>query len=113
MFQRARLLPGETLLVQHGGTSGIGLVALQLAKLFGAEAFSTAGSDEKCRACERAGADRAINHRTTDFVTAFGRQSVDVILDMVDGDYVAENIAILHPKDGSCSSTPCRAQRPR
>ncbi|QYM79187.1 NAD(P)H-quinone oxidoreductase [Horticoccus luteus] len=97
VFQRGRLRAGETFLV-HGGTSGIGLAALQLAKLFGARAWATAGSDEKCRACERAGADRAINYRTTDFVGAFGHESVDVILDMVGGDYVAKNIALLRPE---------------
>lgn len=94
VFQRARLQPGETFLV-HGGTSGIGLAAIQLTKVFGAQTFATAGSNEKCHACERAGADRAINYRTTDFLEAFGPESVDVILDMVGGDYVAKNIALL------------------
>lgn len=94
IFQRARLKAGETFLV-HGGTSGIGLAAIQLAKLFGAQAFTTAGSDEKCQACERAGADRAINYHTTDFLVALGADSVDVILDMIGGDYVAKNIALL------------------
>lgn len=97
VFQRARLQPGETFLV-HGGTSGIGLAAIQLAKLFGARAFATAGSDEKCDACARAGADRAIDYRTTDFLTAFGPESVDVVLDMIGGDYVAKNIALLRPE---------------
>ncbi|MEO6873702.1 MAG: NAD(P)H-quinone oxidoreductase [Opitutaceae bacterium] len=97
VYQRARLQPGETFLV-HGGTSGIGLAAIQLAKLFGATAFATAGSNEKCDACERAGADRAINYRTTDFLAALGPGSVDVILDMVGGDYVAKNIALLRPE---------------
>lgn len=97
VFQRARLKPGETFLV-HGGSSGIGLAAIQLAKLFGTQAFTTAGSDEKCRACERAGADRAINYHTTDFLEALGPESVDVILDMIGGDYVAKNIALLRPE---------------
>lgn len=97
VFQRARLQPGETFLV-HGGSSGIGLAAIQLAKHFGAQVLTTAGSDEKCQACERAGADRAINYRTTDFLAALGPQSVDVILDMVGGDYVAKNIALLRPE---------------
>lgn len=97
VFQRAGLKAGESFLV-HGGTSGIGLAAIQLAKLFGAQAFATAGSDEKCRACQDAGADRAINYHTTDFLEALGPESVDVILDMIGGDYMAKNIALLRPE---------------
>lgn len=98
VFERGRLAAGETLLV-HGGASGIGTTAIQLARAFGARVFATAGTSEKCRACERLGADRAINYRTEDFVEATraltdGR-GVDVILDMVGGDYIARNLEIL------------------
>ena len=101
LFQRAGLRDGERVLV-HGGTSGIGTTAIQLARAFGATAFATAGSDEKCGACERLGA-RAINYRTTDFVQAIHAmtdgQGVDVILDIVGGEYLARNIECL-AKDG-------------
>jgi NADPH2:quinone reductase len=101
LFQRAGLREGERVLL-HGGTSGIGTTAIQLARAFGATAFATAGSDEKCGACERLGA-RAINYRTTDFVQAVRAltdgQGVDVILDIVGGDYLARNIECL-AKDG-------------
>ncbi|MFC0133000.1 NAD(P)H-quinone oxidoreductase [Massilia eurypsychrophila] len=98
VFDRGRLADGETLLVQ-GGSSGIGVTAIQLAKAMGHTVFATAGSDEKCRACEALGADRAINYRTEDFVdvvkTATGGKGVDVILDMVGGDYVPREIGCL------------------
>ena len=85
---------GETFLV-HGGTSGIGTTAIQLAKAFGATVMATAGSDEKCDACRRLGADVAINYRTQDFVkeakAATNGKGVDLILDMVGGDYVGRN----------------------
>jgi putative PIG3 family NAD(P)H quinone oxidoreductase len=97
VFQRGRLQPGETFLV-HGGTSGIGMVAIQLAKAGGARVFATAGSDEKCRACVAAGAERAINYHTDDFERELGAGSVDVILDMVGGDYVARNLSLLRPE---------------
>ena len=94
VFERGRLRPGETLLV-HGGTSGIGTTAIQLAKAFGATVIATAGSDEKCDACRRLGADVAINYRTQDFVkeakAATNGKGVDLILDMVGGDYVGRN----------------------
>jgi putative PIG3 family NAD(P)H quinone oxidoreductase len=97
LFQRAALTNGERVLL-HGGTSGIGTTAIQLAIAFGATALTTAGSDEKCAACERLGA-RAINYRTTDFVEAVreltGGAGVDVILDIVGGDYLARNIECL------------------
>lgn len=96
VFQRGRLQPGETFLV-HGGTSGIGMAAIQLAKAFGARVFATAGSDEKCRACEAAGADRAVNYKTEDFEAALKGQGIDVILDMIGGDYVAKNLKLLRP----------------
>ena len=98
VFDRARLSDGETLLVQ-GGSSGIGVTAIQLATALGHRVFATAGSDEKCRACEALGAERGINYRTEDFVeivkTATGGRGVDVILDMVGGDYVPREILAL------------------
>jgi NADPH2:quinone reductase len=98
IFDRGALAPGETLLVQ-GGTSGIGVTAIQLAKALGHRVFATAGSDEKCRACEALGAERGINYRTEDFVEivkqATGGKGVDVILDMVGGDYVPREISCL------------------
>ena len=94
VFERGGLKEGETLLV-HGGSSGIGTTAIQLAKKFGAKVFVTAGSDEKCEACRGLGADLAINYKTEDFVaackTATGKKGVDVILDMVGGDYIERN----------------------
>jgi NADPH:quinone reductase len=98
VFQRGRLGIGETLLV-HGGSSGIGTTAIQLAKAFGAKVFATAGSAEKCQACEKLGADRAINYREADFVAVIqdetGGRGVDVVLDMVGGDYVARSLKIM------------------
>ncbi len=98
VFDRGRLQVGETFLV-HGGASGIGTTAIQLAKQHGARVFATAGTAEKCTACERLGAEKAINYRTLDFVQAVKDatqgQGVDVILDMVGGDYTARNLALL------------------
>jgi NADPH:quinone reductase len=98
VFDRGRLQGGETFLV-HGGTSGIGTTAIQLAKAFGARVFTTAGGAEKCAAAKRLGADLAIDYRTEDFVEAVTKategRGVDVILDMVGGDYVARNLKIL------------------
>jgi len=98
VFDRARLSPGETLLVQ-GGSSGIGAAAIQIATALGHRVFATAGSDEKCRACEALGAERGINYRTEDFATvikaATDGKGVDVILDMVAGDYVPREISCL------------------
>jgi NADPH2:quinone reductase len=98
VFERARLGPGETLLVQ-GGSSGIGVTAIQLAHAFGNKVFATAGSPEKCAECERLGAARAINYRTEDFVevvrTLTAGKGVDVILDMVGGDYVQRELKAL------------------
>lgn len=94
VFDRGRLQEGETLLV-HGGTSGIGTTAIMLAKAFGARVIATAGSDEKCAAVMRLGADLAINYRTQDFVsevkTFTDGAGANVILDMVGGDYVQKN----------------------
>ena len=98
VFDRGRLAAGESILV-HGGSSGIGTTAIQLARARGARVFATAGSAEKCAACERLGAERAINYKDTDFLDAVKRatngRGVDVVLDMVGGDYFARNIDAL------------------
>ena len=98
VFERGRLQPGESMLV-HGGSSGIGTAAIQLARARGSRVFATAGSAEKCAACERLGADTAINSREADFVAvvkeATNGRGVDLILDMVGGDYLARNIEAL------------------
>jgi NADPH:quinone reductase len=93
-FERGGLKSGETLLI-HGGSSGIGTAAIQLAKAFGARVITTAGSQEKCEACRKLGADVAVNYKTEDFVTATktatGNKGAEVIVDMVGGDYIARN----------------------
>ena len=95
VFRRGDLGAGETFLV-HGGTSGIGTTAIQLARVFGARVFATAGSAEKCAACEGLGAERAINYRDEDFVAVMrDAGGADLILDMVGGDYIARNIEAL------------------
>ena len=98
VFERARLLSGETLLIQ-GGSSGIGVTAIQIAKALGATVLVTAGSDEKCAACLTLGADHAINYKTTDFAEEVKKrtngQGVNVILDMVAGSYVAREVECL------------------
>ena len=98
VFQRGRLQGGESLLV-HGGSSGIGTTAIQLAKARGARVFATAGTAEKCAACERLGAERCVDYRTSDFVTVIreltGGRGVDVVLDMVGADYFARNLDVL------------------
>jgi NADPH:quinone reductase len=98
VFERGALKSGESFLV-HGGTSGIGTTAIQLARAFGARVFATAGGAEKCAACEKLGAQRAIDYRREDFTEviaeATGKRGVDVILDMVGGGYVARNLQIL------------------
>ena len=95
VFEIARLQPGETLLVQ-GGSSGIGVTAIALAKAFGCTVIVTAGSDEKCAACVQLGADHAINYKTQDFVAEVKRltngRGVDVVLDMVAGDYIEREV---------------------
>lgn len=97
VFDRGRLRAGERLLV-HGGSSGIGVTAIQMAAALGAEVYATAGSTEKCAACEDLGARRAVNYREDDFVEvlkdASDGRGMDVILDMVGGDYVNRNIAL-------------------
>ena len=99
VFQRAYLQKGERFLV-HGGSSGIGTTAIQLAKAFGAEVFTTAGSREKCDACEALGADLAINYKEEDWVAILRekteKQGIDVILDMVGGNYIQKNIDSLN-----------------
>lgn len=94
VFERGRLKSGETLLV-HGGTSGIGTTAIQLAKAFGARVITTAGTAEKCEASRKLGADVAVNYRSEDFVaatkTATGGKGAELILDMVGGDYIQRN----------------------
>ncbi len=117
VFQRGGLKAGETLLV-HGGSSGIGTTAIQLSSAFGARVFTTAGSAEKCAACIKLGAERAINYREEDFVDAVkqatGGKGVNLILDMVGGDYVARNyhaaavegrIVQIATQDGAVAST--------
>ncbi|MEI8395914.1 MAG: NAD(P)H-quinone oxidoreductase [Rhodospirillaceae bacterium] len=98
VFERGALQPGESLLV-HGGSSGIGTTAIQLGKAFGAQVFTTAGSADKCRACEELGAERAIDYKTEDFVAIVkqltGGKGVNVILDMVGGDYLPRNLEAL------------------
>ena len=102
VFDRGRLQPGETLLV-HGGASGIGTTAIQLARALGSDVFTTAGSDDRCAALERLGATEAINYRTEDFADRIkaltAGRGVDVILDIVGGPYIAKNLASL-ARDG-------------
>jgi putative PIG3 family NAD(P)H quinone oxidoreductase len=98
VFELGRLQPGESILV-HGGSSGIGTTAIQLARTMSSRVFTTAGSAEKCAACEQLGAELAINYRDTDFVAAIrsatGGKGVDVVLDMVGGDYLPRNLEVL------------------
>jgi putative PIG3 family NAD(P)H quinone oxidoreductase len=100
VIDTGRLKDGESLLL-HGGTSGIGVAAIQMFSALGFTVFATAGNDEKCRLCESLGAARAINYRTEDFVAVTGERTggrgVDVILDMVGGDYVQRNMAAAAP----------------
>ena len=94
VFDRGRLAPGETLLVQ-GGTSGIGVSAIQMAAAMGNRVFATAGSDDKVAACVRLGAQKAFNYRTQDFEKELQKETVNVILDMVGGDYVPKELRCL------------------
>jgi len=100
VFERGHLAPGESLLV-HGGTSGIGTTAIQIASRLGARVIATAGSDEKCQACLDLGAEKAVNYKEEDFTDIArefgGGKGVDVILDMVGGDYIAKNIKAAAP----------------
>lgn len=97
VFEIGRLAPGETILV-HGGASGIGTHTIQLAHRLGARVLATAGTDAKCRRCEELGAVKAINYRTQDFVAEARRVgAIDVILDMVGGDYIQRGLELLAP----------------
>lgn len=94
LFKRGSLKSGDTALV-HGGASGIGTTAIQMGKALGAKVTVTAGSDKKCQACLDLGADQAINYKTQNFVEEIGKDSIDVVLDMVGGDYVPRNLEVL------------------
>jgi putative PIG3 family NAD(P)H quinone oxidoreductase len=95
VFQLGHLKKGERILI-HGGTSGIGTTAIQLAHAFGATAFATAGSEEKCRVCEQLGAEQAINYKQLDFAKEF--RDIDLVLDMVGGPYTPRNLQVLAPR---------------
>jgi putative PIG3 family NAD(P)H quinone oxidoreductase len=95
VFQRGQLKRNEHFLV-HGGSSGIGITAIQLAKAYGAKVFATAGSEEKCKACIALGADACVNYKTKDFEEALNLERVDVILDMIGGDYVDKGFRLLN-----------------
>jgi putative PIG3 family NAD(P)H quinone oxidoreductase len=102
VFMRGHLKAGETFLV-HGGSSGIGTMAIQLAKAFGARVFATAGSAEKCKVCEDLGAERAVNYRDEDFVSVMKQSGrADVILDMVGGPYIQRNLDCLNVEGRLC-----------
>jgi NADPH2:quinone reductase len=114
VFERGGLTPGETLLI-HGGSSGIGTMAIQLAKAFGAKVIVTVGSQDKAEACLKLGADRAINYKTEDFVeavkTATNGAGANVILDMVGGDYIDRNYEAVRSRGASSRSPSCRERR--
>jgi NADPH:quinone reductase len=93
-MRTGRLRSGDHFLV-HGGTSGIGIIAIQLATAMGVAVYTTAGTDEKCRFCEKLGAKQAVNYKTGDFETAFAGIGIDVILDMTGGDFTAKNLRLL------------------
>jgi len=97
VFQRGNLQPGETLLL-HGGNSGIGITGIQIAHALGSQVIVTVGSDEKGQNCLELGADSYINYKTQNFETELQNEGVDVILDMIGGDYLAKNINILKPE---------------
>ncbi|WP_428668002.1 NAD(P)H-quinone oxidoreductase [Runella sp.] len=101
VFQRMHLQAGENFLV-HGGTSGIGVTAIQLAKAFGAHAFATAGSDEKCRFCEELGAVKCVNYKTRNFEEALKSYGIDAVLDYIGGEYTAKNIRLLRADGRLC-----------
>jgi putative PIG3 family NAD(P)H quinone oxidoreductase len=94
VFQRGQLQPGETLLV-HGGSSGIGTTAIQLARALGSRVAATAGDEAKCQACRDLGAEWAINYKADDFEQVLKEVGIDVILDMIGGDYIAKNLRLL------------------
>ncbi len=94
LFKRGALKAGQVALI-HGGSSGIGTTAIQMAEAMGAKVAVTAGSDKKCASCRDLGADTAINYKTQDFVEELGENSIDVVLDMIGGDYVPRNLKVL------------------
>jgi NADPH2:quinone reductase len=94
VFVRGKLKEGENILI-HGGASGIGTTAIQVAKTFGANVYVTAGTNEKCAACLRLGANTAINYKTSDFVALIGEGKIDVVLDMIGGSYIPRNMKVL------------------
>lgn len=96
VFQQARLAAGEHFLV-HGGSSGIGITAIQLARAFGADAYATVGSEAKKAFCEQLGAKTVVNYKTDDFEAVLKADGIDVILDMVGGDYTPKNLRLLRP----------------
>ncbi|MGF6925675.1 NADPH2:quinone reductase [Chitinophaga sp. W2I13] len=97
VFQRAKLMPGETLLV-HGGSSGIGITAIQLAHALNSKVWVTVGTEEKGQACIRLGATQYINYKKQDFEEELATTGIDVILDMVGGKYLGKNLAVLNPE---------------
>ena len=97
VFRQAALQPGERFLV-HGGSSGIGVTAIQMAAAYGARVYTTAGTEDKCRFCLKLGAMEAVNYREQDFEAVLGPDSIDVILDMVGGDYTPKNLRVLADK---------------
>lgn len=97
VFQRGGLKAGENFLV-HGGSSGIGITAIQLAKAFNGNVYATAGTDAKCKACIELGADRCINYKKADFSDILVDVGIDVILDMIGGEYTPKNIKVLRPE---------------
>ena len=100
IFQRAKMKDGDKVLI-HGGASGIGTLGIQIAKVMGGEVYTTAGTDEKCQALEARGATRAVNYKTEDFESVFTelglKNDIDVILDMIGGDYIQKNINVAAP----------------
>ena len=101
IFQRAKMKDGDKVLI-HGGASGIGTLGIQIAKVMGGEVYTTAGTDEKCQALEARGATRAVNYKTEDFESVFTelglKNDIDVILDMIGGDYIQKNINVAAPE---------------
>lgn len=97
VFKTCGFKPGENFLI-HGGTSGIGVMAIQMVVAMGGKAYATAGTDEKCRYCEKLGATQAINYKTEDFVQSLKNIGIDVILDMTGGENTLKNLDILNPK---------------
>jgi putative PIG3 family NAD(P)H quinone oxidoreductase len=101
IFQRAKMKDGDKVLI-HGGASGIGTLGIQIAKVMGGEVYTTAGTDEKCQALEARGATRAVNYKTEDFESVFTelglKNDIDVILDMIGGDYIQKNLNLAAPE---------------